>query len=72
MKRFAALFVLSVFCAPLAMRAQNSAPAAQPAASAPSAAAPQAPTGRKKRVAVFDFDYATVKNQLGGAVRDGH
>ena len=49
MRRIAALFVLSVLCAPLAMRAQNNAPANQ------------APQGRKKRVAVFDFDYATVK-----------
>src|ERR1700722_2376954 len=61
MKRIAALFILSILCAPLATRAQSSAPAAQPATSAPGAAAPQAPTGRKKRVAVFDFDYATVK-----------
>ena len=61
MKRIAAFFVLSVLCAPLAARAQSSAPAAQPATSAPGAAAPQAPQGRKKRVAVFDFDYATVK-----------
>src|SRR6202030_3508114 len=61
MKRIAALFVLSVLCAPLAMRAQNGAPAAQPAASAPGAATTQAPQGRKKRVAVFDFDYAMVK-----------
>src|SRR5258708_6093525 len=49
MKRIAALFLLSVLCAPLAMQAQESAPAAQ------------APQGRKKRVAVFDFDYATVR-----------
>src|SRR6202140_5518301 len=61
MKRFAALFLLSVLCVPLATRAQGTAPAAQPVASAPSAAATQAPQGRKKRVAVFDFDYATVK-----------
>ena len=61
MKRIASLFVLSVLFAPLATRAQNSAPAAQPAASAPAAPAAQAPQGRKKRVAVFDFDYATVK-----------
>jgi curli biogenesis system outer membrane secretion channel CsgG len=61
MKRFAALFILSVLCVPLATRAQGTAPAAQPAASAPGAAATQAPQGRKKRVAVFDFDYATVK-----------
>jgi curli biogenesis system outer membrane secretion channel CsgG len=61
MKRLAALFVLSVLFAPLATRGQNSAPAAQPAASAPAAPAAQAPQGRRKRVAVFDFDYATVK-----------
>jgi curli biogenesis system outer membrane secretion channel CsgG len=61
MKRIAALFVFSVLFAPLPTRAQNSAPAAQPAASAPGAAVAQAPQGRKKRVAVFDFDYATVK-----------
>lgn len=61
MKRIAALFVLSVLFAPLSSRAQNNAPPAQPAASAPAAPAAQAPQGRKKRVAVFDFDYATVK-----------
>ena len=61
MKRFAALFILSVLCVPLGTRAQGTAPAAQPAASAPGTAAAQAPQGRKKRVAVFDFDYATVK-----------
>src|ERR1700686_3104432 len=61
MKRIAALFLLSVLCVPLATRAQDSAPAAQPAASAPGAATAQAPQGRKKRVAVFDFDYATVR-----------
>jgi curli biogenesis system outer membrane secretion channel CsgG len=54
MKRFAALFLLLALFAPLAALAQSSAPAA----GAPSS---QAPTGRKKRVAVFDFDYATVK-----------
>jgi curli biogenesis system outer membrane secretion channel CsgG len=61
MKRLSALFVLCILIAPLAAHAQNSAPPAQPAAAAPGAAAPQAPAGRKKRVAVFDFDYATVK-----------
>jgi curli biogenesis system outer membrane secretion channel CsgG len=66
MKRIVAFFVLSVFCAPLATRTQNNAPAAQPAASAPSAPAAQAPQGRKKRVAVFDFDYATVKTYTDG------
>src|SRR4029077_20860349 len=34
----------------------------QPGASAQGAAATQAPQGRKKRVAVFDFDYATVRS----------
>ena len=63
MKRIAALFVLTVLFAPLALRAQNGAPAAQPAAGAAAAPAAQPPTttGRKKRVAIFDFDYATVK-----------
>jgi curli biogenesis system outer membrane secretion channel CsgG len=46
MKRFVALFILSAFCLPLCALAQTSAPATQ---------------GRKKRVAVFDFDYATVR-----------
>ena len=45
MKRFAAFFILAALCVPLCARAQD-APAAQ---------------GRKKRIAVFDFDYATVK-----------
>ena len=61
MKRIAALFLISVLFAPLAMRAQSNAPSAQPGASASGAPAAQAPQGRKKRVAVFDFDYATVK-----------
>jgi curli biogenesis system outer membrane secretion channel CsgG len=61
MKRFAALFVLCVLSMPLGARAQNSAPAAQPSASAPGASGAQAPQGRRKRVAIFDFDYATVK-----------
>src|SRR6202790_4093640 len=46
MKRFAAFFILCSLCLPLCARAQNGASPAQ---------------GRKKRVAVFDFDYATVK-----------
>jgi curli biogenesis system outer membrane secretion channel CsgG len=61
MKRIAALFVLTVLFTPLAMRAQSNAPATQMSASAAGAASPQVPQGRKKRVAVFDFDYATVK-----------
>ena len=61
MNRLAALFVLAVFVLPSSAHAQNSAPATQMAAAAPGAAAPQAPAMRKKRVAVFDFDYATVR-----------
>ena len=61
MKRFAALFVLCVLSMPLVARAQNSAPAAQPSASAAGASGAQAPQGRRKRVAIFDFDYGTVK-----------
>ncbi len=61
MKRLTVLFVFCALFAPLALRAQNNAPPAQPAAGAAGAPAPQAPQGRKKRVAVFDFDYATVK-----------
>jgi curli biogenesis system outer membrane secretion channel CsgG len=41
--------------------APTPAAAGAPAASATPAAAP-APTGRKKRVAIFDFDYATVQS----------
>jgi curli biogenesis system outer membrane secretion channel CsgG len=55
MKRFAALFVLCLLIAPAGLRAQSNATAA------PGAPGSQAPQGRKKRVAVFDFDYATVK-----------
>ncbi len=61
MKRIAALFVLTALFTPLAMQAQSNAPATQLSASAAGAASPQAPQGRRKRVAVFDFDYATVK-----------
>src|ERR1700688_3424461 len=46
MKRIAALFLLAFLCAPLAMKAQSDAPA----------------QGRKKRIAIFDFDYATVRS----------
>ena len=41
--------------------AKAQAPAAAPAASAAQTSAPAAPAGRKKRVAIFDFDYATVQ-----------
>ena len=55
---------------PVAAEAQTQGPApavgASPAASAPSAA-PAQPQGRKKRVAVFDFDYATVQKHSDAA-----
>jgi curli biogenesis system outer membrane secretion channel CsgG len=73
MKRIAAAFLLSILCMFLGAQAQtrklvaNADPAAQPLASAgagntaaPSQAANPAPV-RKKRIAIFDFDYATVK-----------
>jgi curli biogenesis system outer membrane secretion channel CsgG len=41
--------------------AKAQAPSAAPAASAAPAGAPAAPAGRRKRVAIFDFDYATVQ-----------
>ncbi len=55
---------------PVAAEAQTQVPApaagASPAASAPTAA-PAQPQGRKKRVAVFDFDYATVQKYSDAA-----
>ncbi len=42
--------------------ARPQAPAAAPSAAAPGQAAPAQPQGRKKRVAIFDFDYATVQS----------
>jgi curli biogenesis system outer membrane secretion channel CsgG len=46
MKRIAAVFLLAFLCAPLGIKAQSDAPA----------------QGRKKRIAIFDFDYATVRS----------
>jgi curli biogenesis system outer membrane secretion channel CsgG len=43
-------------------KAQAQAPTAAPAAAATPADAPAQPQGRKKRVAIFDFDYATVQS----------
>jgi len=40
----------------------NPQPAGQPGAAAPAAPAPAAPQGRKKRVAILDFNYATVRS----------
>jgi len=57
MKLFAAFLLALALCIPLAVSAQ-SAPATGTAASSGA----QAHQGRKKRVAVFDFDYATVRS----------
>ena len=56
--------VVVLFAASLA-DAQTPAPPATPAAAASGAPAP--PQGRKKRVAVFDFDYATVQTASAAA-----
>jgi curli biogenesis system outer membrane secretion channel CsgG len=60
---FAILIVGSFFALPLA--AQTPATTAPAAAAAPGAA--PVPAGRKKRVAVFDFDYATVQTASAAA-----
>jgi curli biogenesis system outer membrane secretion channel CsgG len=59
-KLFWATLVLTLVF-PVSAKAQ--APAAAPGAQASAAptAAPAAPQGRKKRIAIFDFDYATVQ-----------
>jgi len=67
-----AVLVLGLFLAmailPSAANAQATTPAAAaPAASAAPAGAPVAPQGRKKRVAIFDFDYATVQTASAAA-----
>jgi curli biogenesis system outer membrane secretion channel CsgG len=57
-----AVSVLAVSLAEPPSYAQDQSAGNPPTAQAPSGAtAPAAPTGRKKRVAIFDFDYATVQ-----------
>src|SRR5271154_7519576 len=62
-KTLSATFILAAFCAVgTYAQAPATAPAPAPAvAAAPATGAPAAPTGRKKRIAIFDFDYATVQ-----------
>jgi curli biogenesis system outer membrane secretion channel CsgG len=60
------LWCVLILCIFTALKASSAEAQAQPAAPPPSAApapstAPAQPQGRKKRVAVFDFDYATVQ-----------
>jgi curli biogenesis system outer membrane secretion channel CsgG len=59
MRTILALAALTFSAMPLAAQAPSSTPAAAPAAGSPAAAKP-AQQGRKFRVAIFDFDYATV------------
>ncbi len=66
MKKFIFALLMLMMALPLGLRTQAQAPTAKaaPAAVAPAASAPQTPAqpqGRKKRVAVFDFDYGTVR-----------
>lgn len=62
MKRLVSALTLLALALPAASLAQAS-PKAQPVVQAATNAAP-APTGRKKRVAIFDFDYATVHSDV--------
>jgi curli biogenesis system outer membrane secretion channel CsgG len=59
MKKLFALAAVTLFALPLAAQAPSSSSAPVPAA-APQAAANPASQGRRFRVAIFDFDYATV------------
>lgn len=63
MKKFFALAAMTLIALPLAAQAPSPSSASAPAA-APQAAAKPAPQGRKYRVAVFDFDYATVHSGI--------
>jgi len=61
MNRLLCLLALLIPLLPVGVVAQT-----QTAAVATTAPAPAAPTGRKKRVAIFDFDYATVHAGVAG------
>lgn len=56
----ALVLAFSLVIAAPASNAQAKPAAPAPAAAPAQATAPTAPQGRKKRVAIFDFDYATV------------
>jgi curli biogenesis system outer membrane secretion channel CsgG len=63
MKRSWATLILGVFLlAGVKAQAQTQPAAAAPGATAAPSSAPAQPQGRKKRVAIFDFDYATVQS----------
>jgi curli biogenesis system outer membrane secretion channel CsgG len=57
-----ALVSCALLTAGSSVAARPQAPAAAPSAAAPGQAASAQPQGRKKRVAIFDFDYATVQS----------
>jgi curli biogenesis system outer membrane secretion channel CsgG len=61
------ILILGAFLAAEAPGAKAQAPGAAPAASAAPAGAPAPAAGRKKRVAVFDFDFATVQTASAAA-----
>ena len=61
------ILILGAFLAAEAPGAKAQAPAAAPAASAAPAGAPAPAGGRKKRVAVFDFDFGTVQSASNAA-----
>ena len=66
MKRTLFALLLVAFCAPGFSQTGTTQAASASGASASTATAPQ-PGGRKKRVAVFDFDYATVQTYSAAA-----
>ncbi len=63
MNRIVCALVFAILCAPTFAQTQTS---TAPVATA-TASTPAAHTGRKKRVAVFDFDYATVQSSSAAA-----
>ena len=72
MKRmFGAMSILTIFLRPISppaiAQASSAAPAVQAPAGAAAPAAPDQPQGRKKRIAVFDFDFATVQSASAAA-----
>jgi curli biogenesis system outer membrane secretion channel CsgG len=62
-----AVLILTIFFAVETPRATAQAPSAAPAASAAPAGAPGQPPLRKKRIAIFDFDFATVQSASAAA-----
>jgi curli biogenesis system outer membrane secretion channel CsgG len=59
--------LLAIFCAPSFAQNSTTTPVAPAAAATAATSAVAHPPGRKKRVAVFDFDYATVQTYSAAA-----